>query len=236
MKRILLFLLPLLVFLLSARPLMGQIKMPPRNEMHQDSSLTAFICKLQYAIYKKDTRFLLSVVDKNIKNSFGGSNGIEEFKSMWELDKPDSEVWFYLSKLISLGGTFGGDAPYSTFILPYVFSMDLPNDTLDPFSVMVVTGEGVNVREKPDKSAKVLGQLSYEVVEVDYEKSYPSFQEEKIAHLSYYGTKEWYYVTTLNQKLRGYVYWDYIWSPIDYRLFLEKKQGQWKITILVAGD
>jgi hypothetical protein len=220
--------------------LWGQNKLYPKNEVYKDSSLTDFICKLQYAIFKKDKNFLLSVVDKNVKNSFGGDDGIEEFKQMWQLDSSNSSVWFYLSKLISMGGTFSSyktdTISPTSFVFPYVFNMDLPSDTLDFFWIMAVTATNVNVREKPEKNSKLLGQLSYDIVTVDDEKSHPPFHGKKLQNATYYVEKEWYYVTTLDKKLSGYVYWEYLWSPIDYRLFLDKINGQWKITCLIAGD
>lgn len=218
----------------------GQAKLYPKNEVYKDSSLTEFVCRLQYAIFKKDKSYLLSVVDKDIKNSFGGDDGIEEFKQMWDLDNPNSGIWLLLSKLISLGGNFHaheeGSISHDQFEFPYVFGLDLPNESLDYFTIMAITGTQVNVREKPDLRSKVLGQLSYDLVTVDYEKSAPPFNEKKVEHLTYIGDKEWYFITTLDKKLSGYVYWDYAWSPLDYRMILLKKNGKWKITCLIAGD
>jgi hypothetical protein len=221
--------------------LFGQSKYPPRNELHKDSSLTAFVCKLQYAIFKKDKDFLLSVVDKNVKNSFGGDDGIEEFKEMWDIDNPNSAVWFYLSKLISLGGTFYA---YTDTISPnvffffFLFSAEIP-DTLDYFTTMIVTAKNVNVREKPDRNSKILGQFNYDIVTVDYDISYPEFEfeeGEKLEHVQYYGEKEWYYLSSLDKKICGYVHWEYVWSCVGYRLILYRIDGAWKITCLIAGD
>lgn len=220
--------------------ILGQTKLYPKNEVYKDSSLTDFICKLQYAIFKQDKNYILSILDKNVKNSFGGDGGIEEFEQKWLTDGSNSSLWFYLSKLISLGGTFSSYREDSisqiSFVFPYVFSMNLPSDTLDHFSIMAVTATNVNVREKPDKNSKRLGQLSYDIVTVDDEKSYPPFQDEKEQRVTYYGEKEWYFVTTLNKELSGYVFWEYLWSPVGYRLFLNKIDGKWKITCLIAGD
>jgi hypothetical protein len=201
----------------------------PKNEAYKDSALTDFVCKLQYAIFNKDKNFLLSVVDKNIKNDFGGNDGFEAFKKIWQLEKDNSPVWFYLSKLISLGGTFSNfksdTISKTSFVFPYVYNLDVANDTIDIFSLMAITSNNVNVREKPEKNSKTLGQLSYDIVSVDYERSYPSSDK-----------KKWYYVTTLDKKISGYVFFEYLWSPVGYRLFLNKIKGQWKITALIAGD
>lgn len=229
------------LLLLMANFAFGQSKYPPRNEVHKDSSLTTFICKLQYAIFKKDKDFLLSVVDTNIKNSFGGDDGIEEFKEMWNIDNPNSDIWFYLSKLISLGGVFyaySDTISPNGFLFPYVCAIELP-DTLNVFTTMIVTATNVNVREKPDDTSKIVGQFNYDIVTVDYDKSYPEFEfeeGEKLKHVQYYGEKEWYYVSSLDKKICGYVHWEYIWGCVDYRLILYKIDGIWKITCLISGD
>lgn len=223
-------------------PLLGhpQAKILPQNEMYRDSSLTNFVCKLQYAIFKRDKGFLLSVVDQDIKNSFGGSDGIEEFKQMWDLDNPDSPIWFIMSKIISLGGKFSNyqfaETSPDRFVFPYVFALELPNESLDYFTVLAITGSRVNVREKPDLNSKVLGQLTYDLVNADYNKSVEAVKDKRLQNLSYHGGYDWYHITTLDQKLSGYVYWEYAWSPVGYRMFLTKRNGNWTISCLIAGD
>lgn len=227
----------LLTFLLTVNSFGQGTKMIPRNEVYKDSALTTFICKLQYAIMRKDAGYLLSVVDKNVKNSFGGNDGIEEFKKAWKLEDANSPVWLCLSKLISLGGTF---ADYKTnkgttpsFVFPYVFNIQLPHDSIDVYSVLVITGDKVNVRQHPDKAARAIDQLNYDMVLVDYEKSSP---QGKPGSIESDVEKEWLYVSTLDKKIKGYVFKEYTWSPVGYRLFLNKIDGQWKITCLLAGD
>lgn len=205
------------------------------NEVSQDKSLSDFVARLQSAISQKDKSYLLSVVDPDIEISFGDEKGIEAFTRNWKPEVKDSPIWYLLGKLISLGGTFVDveGAPKSTrtnFVFPYIYTATLP-DAADPYSAMVITGANVNLREGPGKTAKVLGQLSFDVVKADLEHSAP-FQTPHPAVRQY----EWYKVTTLDDKSTGFVYGDYVWSPIDYRMFLKKKQGQWKITVLVEGD
>jgi len=54
--------------------------------------------------------------------------------------------------------------------------------------------------------------------------------------VSYVGEKLWYFIESLDGKLTGYVYWDYIWSPIGYRAAFYKIDGKWQMTFLLAGD
>lgn len=194
---------------------------------------------MQYAVFRKDAGFLLSTVDPDIRLSFGDAHGLQDFKTMWKPEDPGSYIWPLLSKLISLGGV---KSNYGTtgdcYVFPYVFDITYPSgqNDLDGFNTLVVTGNNVNVREKPAIDAPRSGQLSYELVKVDYEKSYPPFEDKPLKELTYFGPKEWYYISTPDGKINGYIYHEYVWSPVDYRLFLEKQNGNWKIVCLIAGD
>ena len=215
-------------------------KLLPKNELHKDSELTNLICKLQYAMVKNDKSFILSIIDENIENGFDGNKGVEEFKRIWKLDESKSKIWMVMSKIISLGGVFinyGSEPSVKTsFVFPYVYDITLPSDTLDMYQIVTITGENVNLREKPDVSSKVVAKLNYDIVLCDYEKSTPSFTENQKAEKNYLGDKEWYYISTLDNAKKGYVYWDYVWSPGSYRMFLSKIKGQWKIVSLINGD
>lgn len=107
---------------------------------------------------------------------------------------------------------------------------------MDMYEIVAITGENVNLREKPDASSKVVGKLSYDIAICDYEKSTPSFSESQNNEKNYCGNKEWYYITTLDNSKKGYVFWDYIWSPGSYRMFFSNINGQWKIVSLINGD
>ena len=178
--------------------------------------------------------------DKNVSNcSFcGHDSGIEEFKKIWGVENPDSPIWNCLSKVLSLGGVL--ETPNS-IVFPYVFFVDYPDDIDDwaPSSIMVVTGTNVNVREQPNRTSKIIGQLSYDIVIIDYEKTYPEqlgkypFTE---ANVRMYTDKEWYYVTSTDKKICGYVYGEYVWSNIGLRIGFDKKGEDWKIAWWANGD
>lgn len=214
---------------LSTALLPAKNKFLPRNEICADPALVEFVCKLQYAVFKKDTDHLLSLLDNNIKNSFGGEDGIEEFKTIWRLDSPNSPVWFYLSKLISLGGTFqvNSDDSLTHFVFPYVFQLELP-DTVDYWTAMVITEDKTDVRENPGATSEILGQLSYGIVYVRDKKYSPPFENAE--------EKKWYHITTLDKKLSGFVSAECVWSPAGYRMFLQKESNKWKIVSLISGD
>ncbi len=196
----------------------------PRDESVKDSSLTVFINELRLAIKKKDKDFILNSVSPTVKNSFGNDDGIETFKKKWQLDAPQCQLWGNLEKLLNLGGTFVDDEN-TNMLFPSVFPY-LRNIYNDTFSMAVVTSEKLMLREKPDKKSKTLGILSYDVAYLLYSDK---FTPE-------YGFKpSWSYIRTLDKKMAGYVPEEYLYNPLQYRMFIAKRDGKWKITFLCNG-
>lgn len=198
----------------------------PVDEAAQDASFLAFRAKLISAVKNRDTKYLLSILDRNVKASFGGDDGIADFKKYWKLNRADSEIWETLLKVLTNGGTFHKDGNLKYFSAPFVFT-EFPED-LDAFEYQVIFGKNVNLREKPDAKSAVAALLSYNIVKVDYQNS-----------VSERGKKEgefiWLKIETLGGK-SGFVQAKYVRSPIDYRAVFEKKGKNWKLVALVSGD
>ena len=164
------------------------------------------------------------MVDPNIKNSFGGNDGIEEFKKNWKINSPTSDFWDEFLPVITGGGKFSkGENNEKLFFAPYSFN-SFPDD-LDAFTYSVIFGNKVNLRSKADINSSVVASLSYNVVEiVDSVKA--NENAEKVS---------WYEIKTLGGK-RGFVKAEFVRSPIDFRAGFEKKNGKWKMTAFIAGD
>jgi hypothetical protein len=207
-------------------------KMRPRNEVNTDPSLVRFMAKLNHIIDTKNTKALLAVMDTDIKVSFGEYWGHEGFIEMWKPNNPKSGVWKLLPTLINMGGVWESPPDDSLFVFPYATTAEA--DSVDPDWVMVITDTNVNMREKPDKNAKVITRLSYNMVTEGNDPLDNSHPE--IAHLQFVGRNKWNYVSTLDRKYAGYVYYTYIWSVIDYRLYLQKEKGKWSIRYFLDGD
>lgn len=215
------------VSVLSAQP----VKFAPPNDLDKDKSLVAFVNQLKAAVKKKDKVFLLSILDEKVKNGFGGGGGIAEFKEYWDWPQDTIKVWHTLDHIMSIGGAFTDDSkedPRSRyrFVFPYVYTVELEVSN-DYFEVGVITGQNVNLREKPDLKAKVITQFTYDLVR------YLTKTSGKNAA----GDPEWYEVETMDHKKKGWVNWKYVYSPIGYRLFLYKNaQGKWKVSAFLEGD
>ncbi len=194
----------------------------PVDEGAKDKSFSAFRAKLIEAVNNHDKKYVLGVLDQNIKSSFGGDNGISDFKQLWEIDNSKSKLWEELLTALTNGGVF---LDKNTFTAPYTFKT-FPED-LGAFEHQVIFGNNVNLRAKPDLSAEIISQLSYNVVKVDLENSVGKKSEEQ--------NYSWLKVETLGGK-KGFVSAEYVRSPIDYRAIFTKENGKWKMTAFVAGD
>src|SRR5687768_735154 len=120
----------------------------PVDEAKKDASFFAFREKLITAVKSRDAKYVLSIVDKDIKNSFGGNDGIAEFKEWWKIESPNSEFWDEFLPVITNGGKFIYENGNKTklFIAPYSFQ-GFP-DYLDAFNYRVIFGSDVNLRSK----------------------------------------------------------------------------------------
>jgi hypothetical protein len=196
------------------------------DEADKDSSFKRFHTRLVAAVKRRDVKYVLGVLDPNIKVSFGGDGGIADFKKYWRLNRRDSKLWEELGAVLSGGGFMSRDGGTVRFTAPFSFE-GFPDD-LDAFSNHVVFGKAVALREAPSTDSRVLERLSYNIVTLVGEKTVTVETGE-------HTVPTWYFVNTLGG-LSGYVSAKYIRSPIDYRAIFEKKDGKWRLTAFVAGD
>lgn len=198
----------------------------PVDGAAKDASFAAFRTKLIAAAERKDANYIIGILDPNVRLSFGGDEGVADFRTMWKIGQKDSPFWGEFLAVIKNGGSFSGEGrnKLSLFTAPYTFS-DWPDD-IDGFEYQVIFGNRVNLRERPSMNARVIGQLSYNVVKVDDAASVMKPDGEGL---------DWAKVETLGGK-KGFVKAEFVRSHIDYRAGFEKKGGVWKMTFFLAGD
>lgn len=196
----------------------------PVDEAEKNASFLAFRTKLIQAVQKRDVKFILSITDKNIKNGFGGDDGIENFKKQWKIYNRNSEFWREFLIVLTHGGTFDKENKNS-FYAPYLFST-FPED-IDAFEYQAIFGNNVNLRSKPDINSPVVASLSYNIIQTDWESSVksPTNKNEFL----------WVKIKTLGGKT-GYVKPEFVRSSIDYRAGFDKIRGKWILTFFLAGD
>ena len=214
------FLVLMLLMLVGSVNLSAQVaKLYPVDEAAKDPSFFAFRSRLLQAIQKKDSAFLLSIVDPAIENNFGGDNGLAHFKTIWHPERATSPVWSELMRTLALGGKFGSDKSYAA---PYLFN-GFP-EKLDAFVHSAIIDDSVRVRKEPNTRSAVIRTLSFDIVKLGQEKATSSAS-----------SRQWVPVV-LEDGQKGYVAAEYIRSPIDYRAIFEKKNGKWIMTAFIAGD
>jgi len=197
----------------------------PVDEGKTNASFKSFREKLIEAVRKRDVKYVVGILDPAILNSFGGNGGIKEFKEMWKIDSPTSELWDELLTVLTNGGSFFKEEENNLFCAPYSFKQ-FPED-LDAFEYQIIFDNNVNLRARPDLKSKNIALLSYNVVKIDYENSVAGKNKE--------GEYLWLKVETSGGK-KGFVSAKFVRSPIDYCACFEKKNGKWKVTTFVAGD
>ena len=200
--------------LLAAAPLAQQPFLPV-DEAGSRPDFFSFRAQLQRAIARHDTAALLAIVHPQIKNSFGDNDGIDEFRTMWNIGAADSEIWGLLGTVLGLGGSFHED---NTFVAPYVFSR-WPG-RIDPFDHVAVIGSDVRVRSQPNADAPVIAAMSFTILPV-------ARSDVEV---------EGWTAVRVEGKRSGYIVSQFVRSPIDYRAIFRYESRQWKLVTLVAGD
>jgi hypothetical protein len=196
-------------------------KLMPVDEAVRDPELFAFRARLQAALARHDAAAVLEMVDPQIKNTFGGDDGIEAFQRLWKLKEGDSRLWEELGLVLALGGAFQNA---DNFVAPYVFSRWPEN--VDSFENVAVLGRNVRVRAEPRAGSAVLAALSFDLVGVSGTGRERMSPEQ---------ARDWTAVKLRDGRI-GYVSSRYVRSPVAHRAFLTRKNGSWRLTFFVAGD
>lgn len=192
----------------------------PIDEGINNPEFKMFREQLLKAVEQKDLELLIKHLDENIKYSFGAEDAsIEGFLTEWNLkENPgESKVWEILKQVLLLGGRFYGD---KNFIAPYTYTDFPTDDEFDPFNYLVVIDKGVEIFEEQDLKSKVVGTVSYEVVKAD----------------DYFANEDNWCKITTSSGISGFIHRDKLRSPLDYRIFFQKRNGVWKITVFINGD
>jgi hypothetical protein len=203
-----------------------RIQFPPLKDAVKDAGLQKFIDTLKAVVQRKDAGKMYSLVSTKIINSFDNDNGIGNFKKRWKAKK-DDRLWEVMKKLLA----FGGQYTYETqrhgknedeYVYPYFYDEQITGEQ-NYFDLFVVNGDSINMRRQGNTGSPVTAKLSYEVVKI-------------LNDTAHKNQAEWLYVATLDKKYKGYIKEPLLYNFIDYRMFLRKIKGIWKINILVAGD
>lgn len=189
-------------------------QLPPVDRCQGEPGFDQFRAALDDAIARKDAVALRRLAADDIRSSFGGDGGWDEFAAAWRLEEPrQSALWKQLQSVMALGcaRTEAGGR-----VFPGLFE-DMGDDA-DPFELLVIR-PGSSLRSAPDRNASGITTLDWASAAV----------------VAPQGPDGWVKVRTANGD-SGWVEAGLVISPLDHRLISEVRDGRWRITAFVAGD
>jgi hypothetical protein len=187
-------------------------RMPPVDQCQGDRAFSEFRRTLMTAVADRNMESLLKLMSDDVRVSFGGGVGKEEFRRYWARHASESkDLWSELANALKLGCGMKSEAR----VFPSMFAQA---DDLDEYETRIAL-PGARLRRTPSMRGAIVGRLSWHVLQLD----------------GLWTGGEWIPVR-LRDGRRGYVHKTAARSPIDYRLVAHKRDGRWLITAFVAGD
>jgi len=225
----------LLLLVMLAAPAQAQSEKPapkvpdstflPRDEGAADQSWTRFRDQLLHAVQQRDKKFVLGIVDRNVRNGLERPRGVEEFLRQWEPDTDDSPLWRELPRALHLAAAYyQHEHMPRSLCAPYVLPQWPKN--VDPQGNGAITARETSVRAGPSGSANILASLSYSIVRVTDWEVADSAAEVK---------QKWVRIRVQEQD--GYIPEEHIRSPIEHLACFRKSEAGWRLTsFLAAGE
>jgi hypothetical protein len=199
------------------------LKLTPVDEAAKDASWVSFRNNLLNALEKHDKKFVLSILDRNIRNTPETPRGAAEFRKQWDIDADDSPLWRKLSYALFLGGAYmKRDKGPAEFCAPYVMAK-WPDDA-DPHDHGAIISRDVLVKAAPSSDSPTLKALTYDIVAVtDWD----------VADAAADVKQHW--VKIKIKEGEGFVPEEQIRSPIEHAACFVKTENGWRMTVLRAG-
>ena len=195
----------------------GERQVLPVDEASTDATWLRFKKRLMEAITARDTRYLLSIVDPNIRNQSEKARGVANFRKQWDIDAADTSLWRELSSALQLGAAYVKNARQRLELCaPYLVAR-WPAD-VEPFDHGAIVAREAVVQAEPSSSSPSLGTLSYNVVSVldwEIDDKAPG-SPQKWVRIQYDGRA-------------GYVPEEHIRSPVEHAACFVKAGSSWRM-------
>jgi len=167
---------------------------------------------LQMTVERRDVDAVIEASDPEIRLGFSDTS--EGTNALRKLLSEQPELWEELRLVLAHGGSF----PMPTaFAAPYVYS-NWP-DRFEAFECVAVIGKDVNVRMAPRRDGQVIASVSYPIVRLIAKSD-----DNMWAHVQ------------LGDGRTGYIWDDFVRSPVNYRAFFDLIDGRWRMTAFLGGD
>ncbi len=199
------------------------MKLLPVDEAAKNPSWVRFRNRLLDALVKRDRKFVLSIVDRNIRNSLDAPRGIAEFRKQWEFDADDGALWRELPAALHLGSAWlKPEKGPRQLCAPYV-AAKWPED-IDPFDHGAIVAKEVLVKSGPSSAAETLGTLAYDIVPVldwEVDDTIPDIKQK--------------WVKIRLKAKDGFIPEEQIRSPVEHRACFGKTESGWRMIAFVIG-
>ena len=199
-------------------PLAAQDRRPdPIDEAAKDASWAGSKRRLLAAIDRRDRKFILGMLDRNVRTGLEGGRGVAEFRKQWELDSEASPLWQELRAVVALPAAYHRpDKGRTELCVPYV-AVRWPQD-MDAFKGGAIIANDVLVKSTPTAGADTVATLSYNMVEVaDWEV------DDRDASSKQKWVRIWL------KSGMGFVPEEHIRSPVEHAACFVKGETAWRL-------
>ena len=196
--------------LLALAAVAAPTKLPPIDECAADPTFAKFRAGLIAAADKHDMDAVVRALDGEVLNDFGGTSGKAAFREKWTAK--DVDLWSELKEVLTLGCAFEDGVAIAPSL-----SAQLDPESDDIYEAAIAK-PGATLRSKPE-GGDLLAILKWDLVTVDGSSISGDSAEVK-----------------LRDGRTGYVKSSELRMAADYRLTMEKRGGNWRITAFVEGD
>jgi hypothetical protein len=199
------------------------MKLTPVDEGAGAPGWVSFKSKLLEALAKRDHKFVMGIVDRNIRN-MTPQDGVQEFRRLWAPESATSPLWTELAKALQLPSTFvKRDKRLTELCAPYVH-FKWPDEAPAGVNATIIAREAL-LKAQPSTGSPTLRTLSYDLVRVlDWE----------VADLDKSSKQEWVRIQTVTGM--GFVPEEQIRSPLEYRACFIRSGAGWRMTGFEAGE
>ena len=140
-------------------------KLEPVDEAARDLSWAKFKNVLLDAVIRRDRKFIVSILDRNVRTGVDGAHGIAEFSKQWHLDAEDSPLWRDLPTALFLGAAYmKRERGPRELCTPYLLAQWPRN--MDPHAYGAVISKDALVKAEPSSDSRTIATLSYDIVGV----------------------------------------------------------------------
>lgn len=216
--------LTLLIVAAFSNPVRAQERrLEPVDEATRDMSWAYFKNRLLEAVMKRDRKFVLAILDPNVRMGLDGVRGVAEFRKQWALDADDSQLWRELPSALFAGAAYRmrGPVPHE-LCAPYVHPR-WPRD-LDPHAYGAIISRDALVKAEPSSDSRTLASLAYDIVAVaDWE----------VADKARDFAQKWVKIKLKTGE--GFVPEEQIRSPIEHVACFVKTGNGWRMTALAPA-